>query len=652
MRGASRWLPAGLRTLALVVAIEQASAATFVVTSTTDNAVDPGLRRAINDANANPGPDVIVFQFASYPVTLGLNAALPPITEGVVIDATEGGPCQAGAPPRVQFDGAGLGPTNGLTIDTPEPVTVKGLAIYRFGGAGIRLVNNMDSVIAGNYLGLDIQGLVPNPGNGSGLVLESCTHVTIGGTNECERNVISGNQRGGIEVYNGADARILGNFIGTQPSGMAAMPNQYGVGLFGAVHCQVGSTAAGEANVISGNQLWGVQILGPLGVPQVNTIEGNFIGTGPGGSPPLPNGADGVYFFGGPTGNLVRRNVIRFNGGNGVLVLEGIDNTIVENAIADNVRLGIDISPAFAVNPNDGFDLDEGPNRQQNYPEIYMCSAFPPTSGPKGTTVRAQLHSEPFTTFAIHYYWSPNCDPSGYGEGRHYLGTTNVTTDAFGNAGTFTAGFPEVIPVGTYITMTATHPAGSSSEFSLCSCPVVGASGVIHHAGLPHEPIGGAALTPRPDGTLQVSGSAAGSEGPFGVHIGLGRAQGWVGQFDRLRMEPGQTLAMEVSVPETPNGPETVEVVKVVVIQQPAPEPPLVEISTALYTNRGPFQVREIDPNGHRLGSGNVPAGGRYPLPICSSNGALGVAAVGVVRLSSGARAMMMQFIDDGYGPA
>ena len=179
-----------------------ASAATFAVTDATDLATSVSLRRAINDANASPGPDVIAFQFpsASYPVTLSLSAPLPPITEGVVIDATEGGPCITSTQPRVQFDGAGLGQTNGLTIDTPEAVTIKGLAIYRFGGAGIRLINNMDSVIMGNYLGVDIQGTIPSPGNGSGIVLDSCTHVTIGGTNECERNVISANQRGGVEI--------------------------------------------------------------------------------------------------------------------------------------------------------------------------------------------------------------------------------------------------------------------------------------------------------------------------------------------------------------------------------------------------------------------------------------------------------------------
>ncbi len=629
-----------------------ASASTFTVSDTADLATSASLRRAISDANAHPGPDVIVFQFpsASYPVTLNLNSALPPITEGVVIDATTGGACQPGVAPRVQFDGAGLGPTNGLTVQTPDSVTIKGLAIYRFSGAGLRLVNNQNSVVAGNYLGLDIQGLIPNAGNGAGIVLDACAHVTIGGAGDCARNVISGNQRGGVEAYDGDDHQFVGNFIGIQPSGTVALPNQFGLGLFGARHCQVGSARAGEANVISGNQMWGVQIVGPLGVPQMNTLEGNFIGTGLGGSPPLPNGADGVYFLGGPTGNVVRQNTVRFNGGDGVLVLEGVGATIVENSISDNVQLGVDLSPAYAVNPNDGSDPDAGPNRQQNYPDFYLCVAFPPETGPSGTLVRCQLNSEPLQTFAIHYYWSPSCDPSGYGEGRHYLGTTNVTTDAFGNAGPFITVFPETIPVGAYITTTATHPDGSTSEFSPCSCPVIASGGgIVHHAGLPHEPVGGATLTPLSGGILLVSGSAAGgSAGPHGTQIGFGRAQGWVGQFDQLRLQPGQTLTLETGLPLPVEEPKVVKAVTEIRIAADAP-PRLSSLFDP--SNRvDRLRIDESDGNGVLHPLARIPNGGSYPLSLCSSNGGLNVLAGGVVRLKSGFTAFLWTVQEDGPG--
>ena len=68
-----------------------ATAATFVVSSPVDNAVAPNLRRAISDANANPGLDVIVFNFTVYPATLTFSTPLPDITESVVIDGTDSG---------------------------------------------------------------------------------------------------------------------------------------------------------------------------------------------------------------------------------------------------------------------------------------------------------------------------------------------------------------------------------------------------------------------------------------------------------------------------------------------------------------------------------------------------------------------------------
>src|SRR5262245_13662464 len=74
---------------------DRAVPATFTVTNT-NNANLGSLRRAINDANGTAGVDTIVFAIGSGPQTIHLNgtvtgqpaAALPPITEAVVIDAT------------------------------------------------------------------------------------------------------------------------------------------------------------------------------------------------------------------------------------------------------------------------------------------------------------------------------------------------------------------------------------------------------------------------------------------------------------------------------------------------------------------------------------------------------------------------------------
>lgn len=645
----SRFINATSLSLLLAAAAQRASAATFVVSSAMDNAIAPNLRRAISDANANPGLDVIVFDFTAYPATLTFLSPLPDIIESVVIDATNPNGCLTNDPPRVQLDGIGLGPNaNGLaaraTAALPIGVTIKGLAVYRFPGTGILLEYNTNSVIAGNHIGTDAAGNVPLP-NGTGLVLNDCRDAIVGGTAPCQRNVISGNQRGGLEMYQGSGHRVLNNIVGLSANGQWAVPNQVGVALHFGQQCQIGSLLQGEGNVISRNLQEGVLVTGGLGVPMDSRIEGNFIGTLAGGGVPAPNGGDGIHFHGGPTRNHVRGNLIAHNGGSGVMVLEGIDNEIVENSIFNNTLMGIDISPRFAPNPNDPCDPDEGPNRQQNFPTLASALSL-------ATSVQIDgvLDSEPGKTYRLDFYWNPACDGFGFGEGRHYIGQANITNGIAGQCVTpFNVSFPVHVPPGVVITATATHPEGSTSEFSPCVNVLDGGGGVINHDGLPHTPVGRATLTPRADGTLEVGRSAAGGGGRFGAQIALGHAQGWIGQFDKLRMEPGQTLELETAMPLPGAEPEKVKAVTEIVIAVDT-SPKL----SALFdpsTRVARLSVDEVDDNGTSVNSTPIPNGGTYQLPLCSSNGGVNVLACGVVRLKSGLSALMWQFVDDGYGP-
>jgi hypothetical protein len=64
-------------------------------------------------------------------------------------------------------------------------------------------------------------------------------------------------------------------------------------------------------------------------------------------------------------------------------------------------------------------------------------------------------------------------DDSGYGEGEHFLGVQRVQTDSAGNASFLAAGF-EPLPVGSFVTATATDEFGNTSEFSLAKRVEVG----------------------------------------------------------------------------------------------------------------------------------------------------------------------------------
>jgi hypothetical protein len=94
---------------------------------------------------------------------------------------------------------------------------------------------------------------------------------------------------------------------------------------------------------------------------------------------------------------------------------------------------------------------------------------FAVTNG-AATTVQGTLNSTASTAFRIEFFSNQTCDSSGNGEGATFLGSTNVTTNASGDAAINVA-LPNAA-VGTFITATATDAANDTSEFSACRAVV------------------------------------------------------------------------------------------------------------------------------------------------------------------------------------
>ena len=133
--------------------------------------------------------------------------------------------------------------TEGLNLQSSD-ATVRGLAIHGF-RENIRAGST--AIIVGNYLGTDGTGTAA-PGNTFGVVV-SGDGVTVGGIDTDDRNVISGNHTG-VDVL-GDNALIIGNFIGTDPSGSVAVPNRVrGIRVRGN---DAGIGVNGSGNLISGN---------------------------------------------------------------------------------------------------------------------------------------------------------------------------------------------------------------------------------------------------------------------------------------------------------------------------------------------------------------------------------------------------------------
>ncbi|MDB6109058.1 MAG: proteinputative collagen-binding proteinCalx-beta, partial [Pedosphaera sp.] len=201
-----------------------------------------------------------------------------------------------------------------------------------------------------------------------------------------------------------------------------------------------------------------------VGLTGGNVIQGNFIGTDRSGAVALGNGLAGVEISS-ASGNTIggngygTGNIIGFNGGPGVAIVAGTNNQVRGNSIFLNGGLGIDLG-SDGVDANDPGDGDTGANGLQNYPVLTSITA----SG-SSTLVRGNLNSTPNTTFQVDFYGSPTVSPSGFGEGKAYLGSASVTTDANGKRSLYVS-FAAAIAANSYVTATATDPAGNTSEFS------------------------------------------------------------------------------------------------------------------------------------------------------------------------------------------
>jgi len=284
------------------------------------------LREAIQRANATAGTVLIRFNIPGSEVVKMIrpNTPLPAITNTVILDGTT----QPGYThtPIIELEGSWTPGSSGLTIQGAGSA-VKGLIIVDFSGNGIN-VRAPDVTVTGSYIGTDGGADVNMPNDGWGIDITcgiaSPVRAVIGGSAYGDRNVISGNRIGGIQISAGgcgsfeSRATIQGNFIGTDAAGAAALGNGGpGISIVRASQNTIGGLAVPEGNVISANDGNGVEILGS--VSQKNNIQANTIGTNAAGDTGLGNQGNGIYsegditLIGGETagaGNLISGNAV------------------------------------------------------------------------------------------------------------------------------------------------------------------------------------------------------------------------------------------------------------------------------------------------------------------------------------------------------
>jgi CSLREA domain-containing protein len=581
----------------------------LVVTTAADT-VDPGdgvlsLREAIQIANGQAGLDFIDFNIPGTGVqTITVATALPVITDEIVIDGltqpgasgNTNGPGQGfNSVLLIQLLGAQANSLEGLRLAASD-CTIRGLVISNFELAGIRLAGfaAQRNLIEGNFIGTNAAGTAARGNDEGVLVNPGSSNNTIRG------NLISGNLAPAVTIFGDIEGtvsgnRIVGNLIGTDKSGLVAIPNDEGVVIFNnAIGNFVGGPTDAERNVISGNDGEGLTIFGAPGGGRPannNVIQNNYIGVDVTGNARLANNGDGIDIFAGASGNQILDNVISGNIGDGVDVFSSAVNTIFRgnrigtnaagtaaignngvgialfssahgtligagglNQISGNLNGGISVSTSIGVeiagnligtaangvdplgngssgiaisdaggviiggvevglantiasNDGNGIEASGATNvsisgnfifsnaghgikaPQEVFAEIRQNSIFnngllgidrelPTNALPMVTSsirngggfaqVGGGFTGTPSSTYDVEVFTNFVADPSGFGEGKDYIGRVSVSTNADGNA---TFAFTSAVPVaaGQFVTVTVTDSIGNTTSFSNAS---------------------------------------------------------------------------------------------------------------------------------------------------------------------------------------
>ncbi len=413
---------------------------------------------AINDFQSNAialvgnGGDVIAGNFIGTDATG--DVGLPDDT-GVLISAV------------------GNNTIGGLSAGARNVISTNGYDVRITGGPAATA-----NLVAGNLIGTNAAGnhaTTGHSGGSSGVWIDGSPGNTIGGNTPAARNVIT-LKTIGIDISGTAATanRIIGNYVGTDVTGMASLANILGVvDELSASGNTIGGTEPGDGNLLSGNVNSGIELNNEHSATSGTTgnlIEGNLIGTDATGAAPLGSGANqsesGVLADEGASGNTIggtvagAGNVIAFNAGQGVWILDSDEtgDAILGNSIYSNTKLGIALSSNLTFNTPGGPHV--GPDHLQNYPVITSA-----TTASGNVRIQGTFNSNPLALFRLEFFANPSADDSGFSQGQTVLGFVNVTTDGNGNA-SFDITLPIPAGAGSFISATATSPAGDTSEFA------------------------------------------------------------------------------------------------------------------------------------------------------------------------------------------
>jgi parallel beta-helix repeat protein len=519
-----------------------ASGALFVVTAAGD--AGPGtLRQAIVDANANGNPaevDIVVFSAAltppitlTSPITATQPVSIQSLEETVTVQTAgdhDGLVFAAGAAGSQVFavddaddDGALLFSGFGTALSVAAAdVDIIDLAVDDSSGDGIAIA----------AAGATVDGVLISDSGGDGIDV-SAAGASISDTR------VTGSAAWGVRLDQ--CATLVRNTIGLDALGVPA-PNGDGVRSAGS-NCIIGSAAAGQGNVISGNDGAGLVVAGSDAAVHDNTIEDNtgvgvsleasgalVGGNAPGAANRInDNGSHGIALAAGVTGTDIVGNQITGNGGSGVFVPATAVADISANSISGNAAIGI--------------DTDGTPGA----PTIAAAAV-----GAASTEVRVTWPAVA-GSHRIEIFRSTTCPPPG-GVGEVLVDTVTVASASAGTA-TITRTIGQAIPVGQHVTATVTF-GGQTSEFSTCKAVTAVPSLAFASADVPASEGGNATLTVTRTGDLSAGSTVQYATAPGTAAAGTDYSSA-TGTLTFAAGDASETITVPVAQDEKPELAET-----------------------------------------------------------------------------------------------
>jgi titin len=224
--------------------------------------------------------------------------------------------------------------------------------------------------IEGNILGMNAAALTAVPNLGGGILMaEGAADNVIGGIEPGTRNIVSGNSGAGVVIRGPGTIgnRVIGNEIGLDSTARQVTGNQgWGISIEAGAQSTTIGGATGERNIIAGNDSGGVCLRGFS--TRDNSVIGNHIGLNRRSLPWIGNGTGGpgVAVLDGASENEIgssseEGNVISGHTGPGILIA-GPGTT--GNRVFGN-RVGTDTSGTRFGSNSSGIVVSQGASLNQ-----------------------------------------------------------------------------------------------------------------------------------------------------------------------------------------------------------------------------------------------------------------------------------------------